>query len=160
MTGFTTPDPFRTRPELRGTFGMAATTHWIATATAQAVLKRDGNAFDAAVAAAFVLHVVEPHLNGAGGDLVGIYVTADDPTPRVMAGQGPAPVGATIEHYLSLGFTEVPGSGVLAAAIPGAVPAWLRLLETRGTWELSEVLAFAIGYARNGHPLVSAAANT
>ena len=139
---------------------MAASTHWIATATAQAVLERNGNAFDAAVAAAFVLHVVEPHLNGPGGDLVGIYVTAGDPTPRVMAGQGPAPAGATIEHYRGLGFSEMPGSGVLAAAIPGAVPAWLRLLETRGTWELSDVLAFAIGYARNGHPLVAAAANT
>jgi len=160
MTGFTPPDTFRTRPELRGTFGMAASTHWIATATAQAVLERDGNAFDAAVAAAFVLHVVEPHLNGAGGDLVGIYAAADDPTPRVMAGQGAAPQGATIEHYRGLGFAEMPGSGVLAAAIPGAVPAWLRLLETRGTWELAEVLAFAIGYARNGHPLLAAAART
>jgi len=160
MTGFTAPDPFRTRPELRGTFGMAASTHWIATATAQAVLERDGNAFDAAVAAAFVLHVVEPHLNGAGGDLVGIYATADDPTPRVMAGQGAAPAGATIEHYRGLGFAEVPGSGVLAAAIPGAVPSWLRLLETRGSWELADVLAFAIGYARNGHPALAAVVKT
>ena len=160
MTSFTPPDSFRTRPELRGTFGMSATTHWIATATAQAVLERDGNAFDAAVAAAFVLHVVEPHLNGAGGDLVGIYVTADDPTPRVMAGQGPAPAGATLDHYRGLGFTEVPGRGLLAAAIPGAVPAWLRLLETRGSWELADVLAFAIGYARNGHPLLASVAKT
>jgi gamma-glutamyltranspeptidase/glutathione hydrolase len=160
MTGFTSPDPFRTRPELRGTFGMAASTHWIATATAQAVLERDGNAFDAAVAAGFVLHVVEPHLNGAGGDLVGIYATADDPTPRVMAGQGAAPAGATIEHYRGLGFAEMPGSGVLAAAIPGAVPSWLRLLETRGSWELADVLAFAIGYARNGHPVLAAVART
>ena len=160
MTSFTPPDPFVTRPELRGTFGMAASTHWIATATAQAVLERGGNAFDAAVAAAFVLHVVEPHLNGPGGDLVGIYATADDPTPRVMAGQGPAPAGATIEHYQELGFSEMPGSGVLAAPIPGAVPAWLRLLETRGSWELADVLAFAIGYARDGHPLLAAAART
>lgn len=160
MTGFTPPAAFRTRPELRGTFGMAASTHWIATATAQAVLERDGNAFDAAVAAAFVLHVVEPHLNGPGGDLVGIYATADHPTPRVMAGQGAAPAGATIEHYRALGFAEMPGSGVLAAAIPGAVPAWLRLLETRGTWELADVLAFAIGYARNGHPLLAAVTRT
>jgi gamma-glutamyltranspeptidase/glutathione hydrolase len=160
MTGFTPPDPFRTRPELRGTFGMAASTHWIATATAQAVLERDGNAFDAAVAAAFVLHVVEPHLNGAGGDLVGIYATADDPTPRVMAGQGAAPAGATIEHYRALGFAEMPGTGVLAAVIPGAVPAWLRLLEAHGTWELADVLAFAIGYAWDGHPLLAAVART
>src|SRR5487761_2592290 len=115
MTGFTQPDPFRTRPELQGTFGMAASTHWIASATAQAVLERDGNAFDAAVAAAFVRHVVEPHLNGPGGDLTAIYATADDPTPRVVVGQGTAPAGASIEHFRAEGFDEVPGSGVLAA---------------------------------------------
>lgn len=160
MTGFTQPDQFRTRPDLQGTFGMAASTHWIASATAQAVLERNGNAFDAAVAAAFVLHVVEPHLNGPGGDLCAIYATADDPTPRVIVGQGTAPAGATIEHYREAGFDEIPGSGVLAAAVPGAVASWLRLLETRGSWELADVLAFAIGYARIGHPILASAVRT
>ena len=160
MTGFTQPDQFRTRPDLQGTFGMAASTHWIASATAQAVLERNGNAFDAAVAAAFVLHVVEPHLNGPGGDLCAIYATADDPTPRVIVGQGSAPAGATIEHYREAGFDEMPGSGVLAAAVPGAVLSWLRLLETRGSWELADVLAFAIGYARIGHPILESAVRT
>jgi gamma-glutamyltranspeptidase/glutathione hydrolase len=160
MTGFTQPDQFRTRPDLQGTFGMAASTHWIASATAQAVLERNGNAFDAAVAAAFVLHVVEPHLNGPGGDLCAIYTTADDPTPRVIVGQGAAPAGATIEHYREAGFDEMPGSGVLAAAVPGAVLSWLHLLETRGSWELSDVLAFAIGYARIGHPILESAVRT
>ena len=67
--GETRPVAFATRPVLQGTFGMSATTHWLATGTAQAVLERGGNAFDAATAAAFVLHVVEPHLNGPGGDM-------------------------------------------------------------------------------------------
>jgi gamma-glutamyltranspeptidase/glutathione hydrolase len=160
MISFTPADACRTRPELQGTFGMAASTHWIASATAQAVLERNGNAFDAAVAAAFVLHVVEPHLNGPGGDVCAIYTTADDPTPRVLVGQGTAPSGATIEHYRELGLNEMPGSGVLAAAVPGAVVSWLRLLVTRGTWELADVLAFAIGYARIGHPLLDSAAQT
>ena len=160
MTGFTQPDQLRTRPDLQGTFGMAASTHWIASATAQAVLERNGNAFDAAVAAAFVLHVVEPHLNGPGGDLCAIYATADDPTPRVIVGQGGAPAGATIEHYRDAGFDEMPGSGVLAAAVPGAVVSWLRLLETRGSWELADVLAFAVGYARIGHPILDSAVRT
>ncbi len=62
---FAPPSSFTTRPTLQGTFGMAASTHWIATATAHGVLERGGNAFDAAAAAVFVLHVVEPHLNGA-----------------------------------------------------------------------------------------------
>ncbi|ABY25212.1 gamma-glutamyltranspeptidase [Renibacterium salmoninarum ATCC 33209] len=64
---FTPAPDFSTRPTLRGTFGMSASTHWLATATSQSVLERGGNAFDAATAAAFVLHVVEPHLNGPGG---------------------------------------------------------------------------------------------
>ena len=76
---FTPPPAFTTRPTLTGTFGMTASTHWLATASAQAVLERGGNAFDAAVAGGFVLHVVEPHLNGPGGDLVGIFATASDP---------------------------------------------------------------------------------
>nr|WP_227411803.1 gamma-glutamyltransferase [Cryobacterium sp. BB736] len=134
---------------------MAASTHWIATASAQAVLERGGNAFDAAVACGFVLHVVEPHLNGPGGDLVGIFATAEQPgIPVVLMGQGPAPAGATIEHYRAEGLQLVPGSGALAAAIPGAVDAWLLLLRDHGTWELADVLAFAIGYARDGHPLL------
>jgi gamma-glutamyltranspeptidase/glutathione hydrolase len=143
---------FTTRPTLRGTFGMASSTHWLATATAQSVLERGGNAFDAVVAGSFVLHVVEPENNGAGGDLVAIFATAADRVPTVLCGQGPAPAAATIEHYRAEGLDLVPGSGALAAAIPGAVDAWLLLLRDHGTWELGDVLAYAIGYARNGHP--------
>ncbi|MEO6942992.1 MAG: gamma-glutamyltransferase [Terrimesophilobacter sp.] len=158
---FTAPSSFTTRPTLRGSFGMTASTHWLATASGQGVLERGGNAFDAAVACAFVLHVVEPHLNGPGGDLVGIFATAQDPgTPCVLMGQGPAPAGATIEHYRQEGLVLVPGAGALAAAIPGAVDAWLLLLRDHGTWELGDVLAFAIGYARHGHPLLPRVAAT
>lgn len=155
LTAFTTPDPFTTRPTLQGSFGMTASTHWLATASAQAVLERGGNAFDAAVAGAFVLHVVEPHLNGPGGDMTGVFATAENPSqPVVLMGQGPAPAGATREHYLAEGLELVPGAGALAAAVPAAVDAWLLLLRDYGTWELANVLAFAIGYARNGHPIV------
>jgi gamma-glutamyltranspeptidase / glutathione hydrolase len=152
---FTRPAPFTTRPTLQGTFGMTASTHWIATAAAQAVLERGGNAFDAVTAGAFVLHVVEPHLNGPGGDMTGVFVTAEDPgRPVVLMGQGPAPAGATVEHYRSEGLELVPGSGALAAAVPAAVDAWLLLLRDHGTWELAAVLEFAIGYARDGHPML------
>ncbi|MGO3067190.1 MAG: gamma-glutamyltransferase, partial [Brevibacterium linens] len=158
---FTPPPAFTTRPTLEGHFGMAASTHWLATATSQAVLERGGNAFDAAVAGAFVLHVVEPHLNGPGGDMTGIFATAAEPAhPQVMMGQGPAPAAATIEHYRSEGLDMVPGAGALAAAVPGAVDAWLSLLEHHGTWELADVLDFAIDYADNGHPILARAAGT
>lgn len=158
---FTAPDQFTTRPTLQGTFGMSASTHWLATAAAQAVLERGGNAFDGAVAAAFVLHVVEPHLNGPGGDMTGVFVTASDPdTSVVLMGQGPAPAAATAEHYRREGLDLVPGSGALAAAVPAAVDAWLLLLRDHGTWELDAVLAFAIGYARDGHPLLGRVGTT
>lgn len=158
---FTTPPSFTTRPTLTGTFGMSASTHWLATASAQAVLERGGNAFDAAVAGAFVLHVVEPHLNGPGGDMTGVFVTAASPsTPVVLMGQGPAPAGATIEHMRAERLDLVPGAGGLAAAVPGAVDAWLLLLREHGTLELAEVLSYAIGYARDGHPLLASAAAT
>ncbi|MHA7986019.1 gamma-glutamyltransferase family protein [Rathayibacter sp. CAU 1779] len=144
---------FTTRPTLRGTFGVAASTHWLATASAQSVLERGGNAFDAAVAAGFVLHVVEPHLNGPGGDLTGLFRTADGDV-RVLMGQGPAPTAATLERYRDVeGLADVPGAGALAAAVPGSVAAWLWLLAEHGTWELGDVLAYAIGYAEHGHPV-------
>ncbi|MCC9175366.1 gamma-glutamyltransferase family protein [Arthrobacter sp. zg-Y179] len=153
---YTAPDSFTTRPTLQGTFGMSASTHWLATASAQAVLERGGNAFDAAVAGGFVLHVVEPHLNGPGGDMTGVFATAENPgEPVVLMGQGPAPAAATREHYLAEGLELVPGAGALAAAVPAAVDAWLLLLREHGTWELTDVLAFAVDYARNGHPVLA-----
>ena len=158
---FTAPPAFTTRPTLQGTFGMTATTHWIATASAQAVLERGGNAFDAAVASAFVLHIVEPHLNGPGGDMTGIFATAEHPDePVVLMGQGPAPAAATPEHYRAAGLDLVPGSGALAAAVPGSVDAWLLLLRDHGTWELPAVLEYALGYARDGHPILGRVCDT
>ena len=107
---------FTTRPTLRGTFGMVSSTHWLASQSAMRILELGGNAFDAAVAAGFVLHVVEPHLNGPGGEVPAIIATADDPAPRVLCGQGPAPAGATIEHYRSEGLELIPGSGPLGGS--------------------------------------------
>ncbi len=151
---------FTTRPTLQGTFGMVSSTHWIASQCAMRALERGGNAFDAAATAGFVLHVVEPHLNGAGGDMPAIIATADDPTPRVLCGQGPAPAAATIAHFTGLGMDLVPGSGPLAAALPGAVDAWLLLLRDKGTQTLEEILEPAIGYARSGHPLLERVSST
>lgn len=157
---FTPAPDFLTRPDLRGTFGMCATTHWVASSTAQAVLEKDGNAFDAAVAAAFVLHLLEPHLNGPGGDMNAIIVTSDELSPKVLVGQGPAPQGATIEHFRSEGLELVPGAGGLAAAVPGVVDAWLLLLRDHGTWELADVWAYVLSYADHGYPLVPRVAAT
>ncbi|PWU59544.1 gamma-glutamyltransferase [Micromonospora globispora] len=151
---------FTTRPTLQGTFGMVSSTHWLASQSAMGILERGGNAFDAAVTAGFVLHVVEPHLNGPGGEVPAIVATVEDPTPKVLCGQGPAPAGATIAHFRSLGMELIPGSGPLAAAVPGAVDAWLLLLRDHGTLSLEEVLEPAIGYAGAGHPLVGRVGDT
>ncbi|MCO1594609.1 gamma-glutamyltransferase family protein [Micromonospora sp. RHAY321] len=151
---------FTTRPTLQGTFGMVSSTHWLASQSAMGILERGGNAFDAAVTAGFVLHVVEPHLNGPGGEVPAIVATAQEPAPKVLCGQGPAPAAATIAHFRSLGMDLIPGSGPLAAAVPGAVDAWLLLLREHGTLSLEEVLEPAIGYAAAGHPLVGRVGDT
>ncbi|WNZ07615.1 gamma-glutamyltransferase [Streptomyces sp. 11x1] len=141
---------FTTRPTLQGTFGMVSSTHWLASQSAMAVLEDGGNAFDAAVAAGFVLHVVEPHLNGPAGE-VPILLAPAGGEVRVLCGQGVAPAGATAAHYRGLGLELVPGTGPLAAAVPGAFDAWMLLLRDHGTKDLADVLKYAIGYAEDGH---------
>ncbi|MGQ5638291.1 MULTISPECIES: gamma-glutamyltransferase family protein [unclassified Streptomyces] len=141
---------FTTRPTLQGTFGMVSSTHWLASQSAMAVLEDGGNAFDAAVAGAFVLHVVEPHLNGPAGE-VPILLAPAGGAVQVLCGQGVAPAGATVAHYRGLGLDLVPGTGPLAAAVPGAFDAWLLLLRDHGTKSLDDVLKYAIGYAEHGH---------
>lgn len=155
-----TAAPFTTRPELVGTHGMVASTHWLASASGMAVLESGGNAFDAAIAAGLVLHVVEPHLNGLGGDMPVLVHDAATATTRVICGQGVAPASATIAAYRDLGVEAVPGTGHLAAVVPGTFGAWMHLLATRATRPLAELAAFAIGYARAGHPLLPQAAST
>jgi gamma-glutamyltranspeptidase / glutathione hydrolase len=145
---------FTTRPELRGTFGMVASTHWLASAAGMAVLEQGGNAFDAAVATGFTLQVVEPHLNGPGGDLPALLWPAGG-EPVVLCAQGPAPRAATIERYRDeLGLSLVPGTGPLSAVVPGAFGGWLALLRDHGTLRLRDVLRFAIGYAEDGYPML------
>jgi gamma-glutamyltranspeptidase / glutathione hydrolase len=143
-----------TRPELRGTFGMVASTHWLASSTGMSVLERGGNAFDAAVAAGFVLQVVEPHLNGPGGEVPVLLYSADRGEVQVLNGQGPSPEAASADRYADLGLDLVPGTGFLAACVPGAFDAWMRMLEEHGTMRVGEVLEYAIGYAGNGYPVV------
>jgi gamma-glutamyltranspeptidase/glutathione hydrolase len=145
---------FTTRPEIAATFGVVATTHWIASAVGMAVLERGGNAFDAAVAAGFTLNVAEPHLNGPGGDAPIIIHDAKTGKQHVICGQGVAPDTATCERFAGLGLDLVPGTGLLPAVVPGAFDAWATMLRDWGTWELADVLEFAIGYASRGIHLV------
>ncbi|MCV6806565.1 gamma-glutamyltransferase family protein, partial [Achromobacter ruhlandii] len=145
---------FTTRPEIRGTFGVASSTHWLASQVAMGVLERGGNAFDAAVAGGFTLQIVEPHLNGPGGEVPILLWSEREGRMRALCGQGPAPALATPAYFRGLGVDLVPGIGLLPATVPGAFGAWLTMLRDYGTWELADVLRPAIDYARNGFPLV------
>ena len=145
---------FTTRPEIRGTFGVVATTHWIASAVGMSVLEKGGNAFDAAVAAGFTLQVVEPHLNGPLGEAPILVWNQKTRSARMICGQGVAPGAATIAKYKSLGLDLIPGTGLLAATVPGAFDAWARLARDYGTLPLAELMEPALGYAEDGYPLV------
>lgn len=150
----TTPPPFTTRPELKGTFGVVTTTHWIASAVGMSVLEKGGNAFDAAVTTGFVLQVLEPHLNGPGGEFPAIFWAQAEGRPRILCAQGPAPKLATIDAFRTMGLETVPGSGLLPAVVPGAFDGWMRLLHDYGTFKLRDVLGPVIEYGESGVPVL------
>lgn len=145
---------FTTRPEILGTFGVVTSTHWIASAVGMSILEKGGNAFDAAVATGFVLQIVEPHLCGPGGDMPAILYSKKKDKVEVICAQGPAPAGATIEHYTSEGLKLIPGDGLLATVIPGSFDGWMLMLRDYGRLTVREVLEPAIYYAENGHPML------
>ena len=151
---------FTTRPELRGSFGMVASTHWLASSSGMAVLEKGGNAFDAAVAAGLTLQVVEPHLNGPGGEAPILLYDAPREAVEVICGQGPSPAKLSIEHFEGLGLDAVPGTGPLAACVPGAFDAWMLMLRDYGTMNLGEVMGYALHYAEHGYPLLPRIAGT
>lgn len=145
---------FTTRPEILGRFGVVASTHWIATAVGMGILEKGGNAFDAAVATGLVLQVLEPHLNGPGGDMPAVFYSKKNDKVEVICAQGPAPSGATIAHYKSEGLEVIPGDGLLSTVIPGSFDGWMLMLRDYGRLPLRSVLEPAIWYAENGHPML------
>ena len=147
MAGFTT------RPEIRGTLGVVASTHWLASAVGMSILEKGGNAFDAAAAAGFTLQVVEPSTNGPLGEAPMLVWSESNRRCDMLCGQGVAPQVATIAKFRELGLDLIPGTGLLAAAVPAAFGAWMRLLRDYGTMPLAEILGPAIGYAENGYPM-------
>ena len=146
---------FLTRPDLSGHFGMAGSTHWLAAQTAMRMLELGGNAFDGAVAAGFVLQVAEPHLNGPLGEVPIMFYDASAGKTQVICGQATAPKRATIDYFNALGVDQIPGTGLLATAIPGAFDAWMLMLRDKGSLPLSTILEPAIHYAEQGVPVVS-----
>jgi len=131
-----------------------ASTHWLASASAMAVLEKGGNAFDAAAAAGFVLQIVEPHLNGPGGELPVVFHSSREDRVRVLCAQGVTPAAMSIERMKAMGLDVVPGTGLLPAVVPGAFGGWMTMLRDYGQLPLAEVMSYAIGYAKNGYPVI------
>jgi gamma-glutamyltranspeptidase / glutathione hydrolase len=141
------------RSPVHATEGMAATPNPLATSAAVDVLRRGGNAVDAAVAAAAVLAVVEPNQTGIGGDCFVLYAPKGRGPLIGVNGSGRAPQAATVEWYLKQGIRTMPTYGPHAVTVPGAIDAWARLLADHGTKNLDELLQPAIRYAEHGFPV-------
>jgi gamma-glutamyltranspeptidase/glutathione hydrolase len=141
------------RSEVVGTFGVASATHWLVAQVAMGILERGGNAFDAAVAAGFTSHVVDPHMNGLGGEVVALLKPAGNMLPQVLCGQGTAPAAASIHSFRAEGYELIPDKGLASACVPGCFDAWMLMLRDFGTMEVADVLAPAIAYAEDGFPV-------
>src|SRR5262245_60592699 len=146
------PNPRATRSMVLGTNGMIATSQALASAAGLKVLQDGGNAIDAAVTAAGVLAVVEPSMNGIGGDLFALVYDAKTKRVYGLDSSGRSAYRATPEEFARRGLTEMPGSGPLPVDVPGVVEGWHQLISRFGTIGLAKALQPAIGYARDGFP--------
>jgi gamma-glutamyltranspeptidase len=145
--------PAQQRPDVAGTAAAVVADHPLAVAAGAEILRKGGNAVDAAVAMAAVLAVVRPHMNGIGGDA--FMLIREERSGRIHAlnGSGRAAASATPTAFRVRGMTEMPARGLLTVTVPGAVQAWNDALRRHGTLTLAEVLAPAIGHALNGFPV-------
>ena len=144
---------FATRSEVIAPQAMAATSHPLATQIALDVMKNGGSAVDAAIAANAALGLMEPTGNGIGGDLFAIVW--DPKTKKLYGynGSGRSPKSLTLAHLQKLGLSDIPPLGPLPVSVPGAVDGWFALHDRFGKAPMRDVLAPAIRYAREGHPL-------
>ncbi|MBL8244794.1 MAG: gamma-glutamyltransferase [Rhodanobacteraceae bacterium] len=144
---------FATRSEVHASQGMAATSHPLATQIALDILKAGGSAVDAAIAANAALGLMEPTGNGVGGDLFAIVWDPKTQKLHGYNGSGRSPRGLTLAWFQQQGLTEVPSWGPLPVTVPGAVDGWFALHGRFGRLPMQAVLAPAIRYAREGHPV-------
>ena len=145
--------PPTNRPDVRGVSGAVSAGHPLAAAAGHEVLRRGGNAMDAAIAMAGVLAVVRPHMNGVGGDAFALYYDAVTGQVHAMNGSGRAGALATPDLFAERGIDRMPGNGPLSVSVPGAVAAWVDAHDRFGSLPREELLSPAIRYARDGFPV-------
>ena len=141
------------RSEAFGIRVMAATSHPLATLTALDVLRRGGNAMDAAVAAIALLGVVEATQTGIGGDCFVLYMRRGEGEIIALNGSGWAPAAASLDRYVDRAMRWIPSDSADAVTVPGAVASWARLIHDHGTMKLADLLEPAIAAAEDGYPV-------
>lgn len=141
------------RPEVQGRDAAVVADHPLAAAAGMDVLRRGGNAVDAAITMAAVLAVVRPHMNGVGGDAFMLLREGRSGRIRALNGSGRSPAAATPAAMRELGYTEMPDTGIHSVTVPGAVRAWAEALRRHGTIPLDDALSPAIRYAEHGFPV-------
>ena len=141
------------RPLIMGRNGMVSAGHSLGAMAGVRILQEGGNAIDAALAAAFVMAVVKPESCGPGGDLFALVFTKKHGKVEAINASGPAPAKASVEYFREHGLKNIPTSGPLSVAVPGAVDGWLELHRKYGTMDLNRLTADAITLARDGFPI-------
>jgi gamma-glutamyltranspeptidase / glutathione hydrolase len=147
--------PAQSRPDVMGLEGAVSSDHPLASAAGYEVLRRGGNAIDAAVTMAGVLAVVRPHMNGVGGDAFALIRNGRTGEVAALNGSGRSGALATPDFFRAKGLDRIPSAGAASVSVPGAVGAWAAALERHGTISLAEALAPAIRYAEDGFPVTT-----
>ena len=141
------------RPDIMGREAAVVSDHVLASEAGAAVLRRGGNAIDAAITMAAVLAVVRPHMNGVGGDNFLLIREARSGKVYALNGSGRAGAKATPAFFASRNVTRMPQSGIHSVSVPGAVRAWEDALKRFGTITFRDAMQPAIGYAERGFPV-------
>lgn len=144
---------FATRSEVIAQHGMACTSQPLATQVALDILKSGGNAIDATIAANAVLGLMEPTGNGIGGDIFAIVWDAKTRKLYGLNGSGRSPYELKLQYFKENGYTKIPALGALSVSVPGCVDGWFELNKKFGKKTMSEILAPAVKYAREGFPV-------
>jgi len=146
--------PTAGRAVVRATQGMVATSQPLASQVGIEILKRGGNAVDAAIAVAAMLNVTEPNMTGIGGDCFAMIYSGKTGKLDALNASGRCPRALTLDHFTQRKITQMPLSGMETITVPGAFDGWLTVLDKYGTMKFAELMAPAISYAENGFPVM------